>query len=144
METQMLRDPEIFPSETVLKEALGETVFTVLSILLTTITSDEYRLTYEWRYYKDGKAWLCKVVYNKNTIFWLSIWENIFKVSFYFTEKHLKIIETLDIEESILNTFITTKPIGRLIPMTFNVSKQEQLKDLLTIVRFKKSSLIKK
>ena len=31
------------------------------------------------------------------------------------------------------------KPIGKLIPMTFNVREQEQLDELLTVVRFKKS-----
>ena len=51
----------------------------------------------EWRYYNDGKAWLCKVVNKKKTVFWLSIWEHYFKTSFYFTEKHLESIDALNI-----------------------------------------------
>lgn len=30
------------------------------------------------------------------------------------------------------------KPIGKLIPMIFDISEKEQLSDLLTVVRFKK------
>ncbi|PKP08994.1 MAG: hypothetical protein CVU09_13085 [Bacteroidetes bacterium HGW-Bacteroidetes-4] len=37
----------------------------------------------QWRYYNDGKAWLCKVSYKKKTVFWLSVWEAYFKVAFY-------------------------------------------------------------
>jgi hypothetical protein len=37
----------------------------------------------QWRYYNDGKAWLCKVSYKKKTVFWLSVWEACFKVAFY-------------------------------------------------------------
>ena len=48
-------------------------------------------------------------------------------------------IAALDISEEKKDEFAAMKPIGKLIPMTFNVSEQEQLDELLTIVRFKKS-----
>lgn len=143
MESQMLlRDPDIFPTETVLRKELGDNVFKVLDTLFTTVLSLEFGLSIEWRYYNDGRAWLCKVTHKKKTIFWLSIWENIFKVSFYFTEKYVETIKELDIEKTIINTFAETKPIGRLIPMIFNIDNQEQLKDLFTVIRFKKSGTI--
>lgn len=106
---------------------------------LETITNNEYALTLEWRYYNDGKAWLGKAVYKKKTIFWLSIWEGFFKTSFFFTEKHLEAIAELDISETIKDEFTKAKTIRKLIPMIFDVNKEDQLDDLLTIVRFKKS-----
>lgn len=143
MESQMLlRDPDIFPTETVLRKELGDNVFKVLDTLFTTVLSLEFGLSIEWRYYNDGRAWLCKATHKKKTIFWLSIWENIFKVSFYFTEKYVETIKELDIEKTIINTFAETKPIGRLIPMIFNIDNQEHLKDLFTVIRFKKSGTI--
>ena len=85
METQMqLRDPEIFPSEMVLKRALGDSAYTLLA-------------------------------------------------SFF------EAIAALDISEEKKDEFAAMKPIGKLIPMTLNVSEQEQLEELLTVVRFKKS-----
>ncbi|SBV93025.1 conserved hypothetical protein [uncultured Dysgonomonas sp.] len=101
MEAQMLlRDADIFPSDKILEEALGER-FNILVSFLKTITNNEYALTLEWRYYNDGKAWLGKVVHKKKIIFWLSVWEGFFKTSFFFTEKHLEAIAELDILETI-------------------------------------------
>ena len=138
MDAQMLlRDPEIFPSDQVLKNALGDTVYSVLESFLGTITSEG--LTIEWRFYNDGKAWLGKVAHRKKTILWLSVWEGFFKVSSYFTEKHLEAIAALDISETIKDEFAKAKPVGRLIPMIIDVNNKEQLQDLLTVVRFKRS-----
>ena len=133
-----LRDAEIFPSDRVLKDTLGD-VYDLLESFLATITNEAYLLSFEWRYYNDGKAWLCKVQHKKKTILWLSVWEGFFKVSIFFTEKHLEAIATLDISETIKEEFAITKPVGRLIPMIIDVNNENQLNDLLTVVRFKKS-----
>lgn len=140
MEAQMLlRDSEIFPSDKVLKDTLGDDVYSVLESLLRTITSEEYGFDIEWRFYNDGKAWFGKVIHKKKTILWLSAWEGFFKTGFYFTEKHLEAIAALDISEKIKEEFCMMKPIGKLIPMIFNINSGNQLQDLLTVVRFKKS-----
>lgn len=135
----LLKDPELFPSDKVLKDALGDNVYSVLESFLTVITDTEYVLTVEWRFYNDGKAWLSKVVYKKKTVFWLSAWEGFFKASFFFTEKHREAIAALDISGTVKDKFAKAKPHGRLIPMIFDINNEEQLCDVLTIVRFKKS-----
>ena len=139
MEAEMLlRDAEIFPSDKVLKDTLGD-VYDVLESFLATITNEAYLLSFEWRYYNDGKAWLGKAQHKKKTVLWLSVWEGFFKVSFFFTEKHLEAIAALDISETIKEEFSITKPVGRLIPMIIDVTNENQLNDLLTVIRFKKS-----
>ena len=139
MESQMaLRNAEIFPSDKVLKDTLGD-VYDVLESFLATITNEAYLLSFEWRYYNDGKAWLCKVQHKKKTILWLSVWEGFFKVSFFFTEKHLEAIAALDISEAIKTELASAKAIVRLIPMIFNINNASQLEELLTVVRFKKT-----
>ena len=140
MEARMfLRDPEIFPSDEILRDALGDAVYKILESFLVTISGAEYGLTVEWRYYNDGKAWLAKAVYKKKTILWLSVWDGFFKTSLYFTEKHLEAIAALEISETIKEEFAAAKSIGKLIPMIMDVSTGKQLDDLLTVVRFKKN-----
>ncbi len=140
MEAQMLlRDPQVFPSDEVLLDTLGEPIYKVLESLLETITNEEYSLNIEWRFYNDGKAWLGKVTLKKKTILWLSVWEGLFKTSLFFTEKHLEAIAALDISETIKDKFAKTKPTGKLIPMIFDINADNQLQDLLTVIRFKKS-----
>ena len=134
METKLLREAEIFPSKDVLKHALGE-VYDVLEELETILAQDKFALTFEWRYYKDGKSWLCKVCYKKKTVFWLSVWDGFFKTSFFFLERHLEGIAALEIPE---NSYVMEKEWGKMIPFIFSISKCEQLTDLIKMVNFKK------
>ena len=139
METQLLKDPDVLPSANVLKNVLGNNAYEIYESFICTITGTNYGLTYEWKYYNDGKSWLCKITQKKKTIHWLSVWEGCFKIAFYFTEKHLEGIAALDISEKIKEDFSKTKPVGRLLPMLFTICQKEQLDDLLKVVSFKKS-----
>jgi len=140
METQLLREPEIFPSKEVLRSALGNEIYGVLEELENTLTHKEFGITLEWRYYHDGKAWLCKAFYKKKTVFWLSVWEGFFKTSFFFLERHLEGIAALDISEQIINDFCKAKSVGKLLPMLIKINKHKQLADLQKIVIFKKEA----
>jgi len=138
METEkpLLRDAAIYPTNDVLKNVLCESY--VAFETLTNSLINELGWVLEWNYYKDGKSWLCKVCAKKKTVFWLSVWEGFFKTTFYFTEKHLEGLATLSISEQIKEDFCRMKPIGKLLPMVISIDKQEQLADLLKIIRFKK------
>ncbi len=135
MENLGLRDKDVFPSEDVLEKVLRDSypAFEELNGVLS-----ESGLKPEWNYYNDGKAWLCKMLFKKKNIGWLSLWDGFFKTTFYFTEKHLASIADLDIAENIKEDFCRAKPSGKLMPMIIEVYRQEQLKDILTIVRFKR------
>ena len=137
MDTQLLREQDIFPSEEKLKQSLGG-IYPVYESLMKTVTGAEYGLTAEWNYYKDGRSWLCKVCHKKKTVFWLSVWKGWFQTSFFFTEKHLEAIAALDVDEKIKEDFCRQKPIGKLIPMIFKITHEEQLGDLLKVINFKK------
>ena len=137
METQLLRDSEIYPSQEVLKDLLGK-VYDVLESFQTRVTQSDFALTFDWHYYKDGKSWLCKVCHKKKTIFWLSVWDGHFKTTFFFLERHLEAIAALDISEQIKEDFCCTKPVGKLLPMLLSINKQEQLTDLLKVIALKK------
>lgn len=137
-EILLLRDSEIIPTEEVLENALGKKVFAVYEELTKIITGVEFELAPEWNYYKDGKAWLCKVVYKKKTVFWLSAWENQIKTSFYFTEKTRTGIFDLAIDQKIKQDFDDSKAVGKLCPLILCIETREQLEDLKEIIRYKK------
>jgi len=137
METMLLREASISPSEKVLESALGKS-YSIYEELMETITNKNYELIPQWNYYNDGKAWLCKVQFKKKTIFWLSVWDKYFKMAFYFTEKNCKGINELNIESNIKKDFARYKPVGRLLPLVMIVNRKEQLKDALQIIEYKK------
>jgi len=137
-EKPILSDPDRYPDESVLKEALEER-FNIYTSLLDTLLKPDFGLTPEWNYYKDGKSWLCKVIHKKKTVFWLSVWRGRFKTSFYFTEKNVEDIKALNIDDRIKQDFLNRKSIGKLIPLVIEVLDEYHLNDVLSVIEYKKS-----
>ena len=138
-ENILLRDSEINPTNEVLENALGKDIFLVYEELIKIVTNAEFQLKPEWNFYKDGKAWLCKVTYKKKTVFWLSIWEKRIKTGFYFTEKTRLGIFSLQLNEKILQDFEETKTVGKFFPLVLDIDEKKQLEDLKEIIKYKKS-----
>lgn len=138
-EIQLLRDAEITPTMDVLENIVGKEIFSVYEKIYKTITSSEFELNPEWNFYKDGKAWLCKVSYKKKTVFWLSVWDTGIKTGFYFTEKNRSGVLELAINEEIKQRFENVKLIGKLIPLTLVVENESQLEDLKKLIVYKKA-----
>jgi hypothetical protein len=90
-----------------------------------------------WRYYLDGKAWLCKVARKGRTICWISVWEGAFKATFYFGEKADADIRQLDIDDSLRQAFALSTRVGKLRPLQIEVRDGTQLTDLHTLMRYK-------
>ena len=137
METRLLREPTVNPTKEVIENALEES-YLAFNELIETISNEKYELVPEWRFYKDGQSWLCKVSYKKKTVCWISVWNKFFKVGFYFTEKTRLGINELNIENKIKEDFNQSKNIGKLIPLVINISEKEQINDVLKIIEYKK------
>lgn len=136
MSQQLLRDPEILPSDAVLKNEFGNSLFEVYQALLQNIST--LGLQTEWRYYRDGKGWLCKITRKAKTVCWLSPWEEYLQIGFYFTEKNRTEIMALDIDNAIKTEFESAKPIGKLIPLIMRIASAGQLSDWNNIAVYKK------
>jgi len=137
METQLLREKEVYPNKEVLEKALEES-YSAFNLLIETIANENYALVPDWRFYKDGQSWLCKVSHKKKTVCWLSVWQKFFKVGFYFTDKTRLGINELNIENNIKQAFSQSKHIGKLIPLVINVSSKDQIDNVLKIIVYKK------
>ncbi len=133
----LLRDKEIEPTNEVLENVLGKELFNIYQEIIKIFT-DEFSLEPQWQFYKDGNAWLCKVVDKKKTILWLSIWENYIKTGFYFTEKTGIGVLELDIDNKLKEVFEVAKPIGKLLPLIIDINQQKQIKDLKEVIKYKK------
>jgi len=134
MEVQLLKDPNVYPDQKVLRNELGN-VYQVYEKFVETITGPTYGLIPEWRYYNDGKAWLCKVSFKKKTVFWLSVWNSYFKISFYFAEKYTTGIAGLDIDKIIIDSLAGNKAFGRLIPLVIRIDNDEQIRNVLKLLK---------
>lgn len=69
----------------------------------------------------------------------MTIWEGCFKLTFYFTEKHTAGIQALAVNPAITQQHLSNQQIGKLRPVTLNISRSDQLPDAYTLIEFKKS-----
>ncbi|MBN1760988.1 MAG: DUF3788 family protein [Chitinispirillaceae bacterium] len=129
-----LRDKEIFPDDIVLKKALGKS-FKIYSRLLKLFADNE--MTHEWRYYRDGNAWLCKVQRKKRTIVWMSAWTEFIKATIYFPEKYLEKVYDLKINRELKEKFCTSKNIGKSKACVFEIDQENILDEFEQVMLLK-------
>jgi len=139
-ESQLLKDPERVPTPETLKVELGK-LYPLYTQLTDTLESDDVGLGMEWRYYKDGKAWLCKITCKKKTVVWMSAWQDCLRLGFYFTEKTGSGIPALEIAKELKKNYATANPIGKMKPLTVELKDSAQLPDILVLLKYKISKL---
>jgi hypothetical protein len=139
-DTQLLKDPDQVPTPEYLEAELGS-LSPLYSELIGVLESDDFGLGVEWRYYKDGKAWLCKITRKKKTVVWMSAWQDCFRLGFYFTEKTGAGIPDLEIDPALKASYATADPIGRMKPLMVELKESSQLQDLRMLLHYKISKL---
>ena len=146
---QLLRDPDIYPSDEILADALGAAYKAYIEFVKKLET---YGISLmDWRFYNDGKAWLSKGEYKWTTsrgankvkpIFWLSIWSGFFRVAFFFGYDIKNELLELPISQNAKEIIGDAEPMGktmRFLPVVFDVSSEEQLNDLYILTEFRKT-----
>lgn len=133
---QLLKDKDIFPSLEIIEKEISN-VFSLYKELLLFLEEENIELS--WRYYNDWKAWLLKSVYKSKTIFWLSLWEWYFKLSFHFTEKNEWGINDLDINDKIKEKYFNTPIAWKLRTFIVDIKEKNNLEDAKKLIVYKKS-----
>lgn len=144
---QLLRNPDIQPTNDVVAKALGE-ANNVYMKFVNELASHDVQL--EWRYYNDGKVWLAKGLYkwtgvrggqNESTVFWLSIWEGFFKVTIYVPEKARADISSLPLDNKVKLMIADSKQMGKLkyFPLVFDMCSNEMFEAIFSLADYRKS-----
>jgi len=136
MERPRLNDEKQYPDDEVLAKYLGKAK-PAWDAFAAGITAGFGEDALEWRYYRDGQAWLCKVVHKKKTVCWVSVWDKSFKTAFYFTAKNDKDIEALPIPSALKDRYSAHAPIGKLKPLTVDVRTVKALEPVSVLVKYK-------
>ena len=144
---QLFRNPDIYPSEDAIAEALKEAI---QAFHLFTSKLEKHQIELEWRYYTDGKSWLGKGLYEWvgtrggqkiMTVFWLSIWDGFFKVTIYLPENVRAAAMELPVDVETKEKISQTKTMGKLrfFPIVFDIQKGATFDELFSIIDFKKT-----
>lgn len=134
----LLNNSEIYPSDEYLKIVMND-IYKVFESFINRLNTEIPSARISWRYYNDGKSWLCKCENKNKTVFWLSVWENCFKISLFFTAKTTGGLFELSLDEKYKKQILENAAIGKLIPLIFEITSENQLNDVLTAVKYKNS-----
>ncbi len=136
MDRSPLNDRNEYPDDPVLAGHLGRAK-AAWDAFAARVASDFPGVSMEWRYYNDGKSWLCKLVFRKKTVCWISAWDGFFRTTFYFTDKNAKGIDGLDIDPALKQDFRSGDSTGKLKPLRVTVGTKKALADVFRLVRYK-------
>jgi hypothetical protein len=132
--TVELTDEKVFPDDTVLERVLGDS-FTAYKALLRLY--EKNNLQYEWRYYRDGKAWLCKVQKKSKTLVWMSAWKGYMKATVYIPEKHVGSLLDLPLSLEAKNAIRDANNVGKSKPCMFDLRDETVFKDFEAVMQYK-------
>jgi len=138
-EKPVLNNKDVYPDNRIIHEVLKDN-FVLYEELINSLTKTPHDLNYEWRFYNDGKSWLCKLLHKKRTILWLSIFDGYFKVAFYFSAKTSAGINDLEIDENTKSDFKKADFTGKVKPLIISVLTRENMEDVLKIAHYKKNN----
>ncbi len=85
----------------------------------------------------DGKSWLLKVTKKTKTIFWLSIFRNSSKITFYFGDKAEPAIMAGDISEGLKTQFENGKRYRKIRGITITIDSKSAVNDALALMEIK-------
>lgn len=138
MEQLVLNDKEIFPTEDVIFSYIGKT--RSLWILLFEFIHGNYPdFEEKWKYYNDGKSWLLKVTRKANTVFWLSVIMNSFKITFYFTDRANDAINSSSLSDELKDQFKSGKYYNKIRGITVVFKNNKDIEDVKTLIGIKLS-----
>ena len=147
MEQQLLRDPNIEPTNEIITECLG-LASSAYAKFITQLQDHDIEL--DWRYYNDGKSWLGKGLYKWSTTrgtpkeitaFWLSVWDGFFKVTIYMPEKYRTDALNLSLNGEVTEMIENAKQIGKLkfFPLIFDLRSDKLFNEIVILINFKKT-----
>jgi hypothetical protein len=134
--TPKLTDPQIMPADEVLYAIIGENrkYWDQFNTTLKELYPD---VVMEWKYYKDAKRWLLPVARNKKNLFWVSIMDDTFLVSFWFGHKLTPVFEASNVPEKIKADFRKAEQNKMGRGLAIKVYSDTDLEEVYELLKFK-------
>lgn len=114
MEKPVLGDPNEFPCDEVLARCLGKAK--PAWDAFRTLLKERYpQLVAEWRYYADGKSWLCKLTRKSATVSWVAACDRYFTVACYLNAKAEPLVRDSSLDRALKQPFLRSSQKLRAI-----------------------------
>ncbi len=124
--TLYFKDSSLRPDDATIRSALGDGADAYDAFLSFALKEG---IELSWNYYRDGKAWLCKLIVKKKNVAWLHVHEGYFKLVLFFTEKNMDAVRLSDIDEKHKREFVEAEHRYKMIPMIFEIRQTKDVED---------------
>ena len=136
MEKLVLTDKSVVPDDALVFAIIGDT--SVLWQQFMRNIHEKYPETEEqWNFYNDGKSWLFRMVRKKKTLFWIGVYSSYFRVTFYFGDKALPLIDKSDLPETLKKEFKDSKSYGRFRGLSIRVRNEKDIENAAKLTDIK-------
>jgi hypothetical protein len=122
----VLTDKAVVPTDKQIFSFIGENK-TYWKRIMNHISENYKEFTGTWNYYNDGKQWLFKLVNKKKTIFWLGLFNNTFRITFYFGDKAEQLILASELPDKVKQEFRSAKKYGAIRGITTVITNNEDV-----------------
>lgn len=143
---QLLRNPDIAPTAEVIAQTLGEANNAYIKFIDELARLD---IRVEWHYYSDVKSWLARGIYawigprggkKEKTVFWMSVWNGSFKVTFYFPDSARADALNLPLDDETKEMIASARKMAKIkiFPLTFDLRLEDQLEAVILLAGLRK------
>jgi len=136
MENPCLKDKNEYPNDEILSSYLGN-VKNTWDLFINFLKENYPMFSGEWRYYNDGKNWLFKITKKKKTICWVSIYTNMFRTTFYFSDKAEDVIKKSNLKKEYIDQFMYGKRYGKIKAITVAIKESNDLNTTKMLIEIK-------
>ncbi|HUX96342.1 MAG TPA: DUF3788 family protein [Bacteroidales bacterium] len=131
-----LADPTKEPDDELIASLVGKKI-DLWRLILKHAENSYNDVSGRWNYYKDGKQWLFKFVRKKKTLFWAGIFNNTFRITFYFGDKAESNVLSSDLPSEIREGFKTARRFGSIRPISIVLSEQSDVENVYKLIEMK-------
>jgi hypothetical protein len=132
----LFSDPDIKPDEKLIFSKIGSKK--KLWQALMSYMSENYKESEgTWNYYNDGKRWLFKMVLKKKTVFWGTVLDGAFRITFYFGGKAEPVIVESDLPEEAKQQFLNGPRYGKIRAITTTMNDLSDVETVYKLIALK-------
>ena len=132
----IFKEKEITPTDMKVEESLNLN-FLYLKIIRQFILDTFGKTLEEWKFYGVKTGWLLKTFFKKRNLFFISIYDGYFKISFTLGEKVVNNILIADISQELKDELANSKKYAEGRVLTIKVNSSQHIEGIKKIIGFK-------
>lgn len=140
MEQRQLNDESVYPGEDQIFSILGEHAL-VWKQTMEYLDAQYSDITQNWKYYKDAKCWMLRILKKKNTLCWILVLDDTFRIAFYFAERLAHIIYDSKLSLNLKEQYRHAKPFNKSRAIYIDVENTKDLENIKTLIDLKSGSM---